>query len=763
MSMLARFGVGLLLVMPVLANAQRELTGPYALVSPVIGSSGEGMTSPTAQLPFGMIQWGPDTHLGEWYNYAYEDKKILGYSMTHISGAGCRLYNDFPVLPWTGEIKDNPGVAGAYMVGFAHSAEEAHPGYYALTTDNGVKTELAAAMRSGIARFTFPADAKRTLLLEAGSGATEDFASAKNDVSSIELHDGNSATGVLTSGHFCGGGPAFTIYFAMQFSESFSASGGWDTEVHPGARSAKGRRAGAWVTFAKSAKPVLMKVALSFVSVENARANLTAEIPDSGDFEVQFRKVHEAAEETWAKALGRIDVSGGTEEQRRIFYTGLYHMLLSPNVFSDRNGQYLDFEDKVAQLKGGEEQYTNFSDWDTIRNVVQMQSMLFPQQSSQMMQSLVRDAEETGRFPRWTAANHAHWVMSGDAPAIMLADGYAFGAREFDTHTAYKYMLQAATDPAKAGLERQHLDEYLAKGYVSLDDHHDVYAASATLDFNAADFAVSRMALAMGDEATAKVLLQHAQNWRNLWDKESGLIRPREKDGAFVAGWDPEHMLPRYDRLSALGFEEGSAYQYTYTLPFNYAGLIQAMGGREAAIPKLDAFFDKVVGWNTTQFTTTNEPDFGDEYVYDWVGQPWKTQSVIWRALETFTSKPDGLPGNDDLGATSGFYVFDALGFYPVIPGVGGFAIGAPLFSRSLIKLGNGQTVEIQAKGEGVYVQSLTLNGRAHHSTWLTLKELNAPHNVLVFTMGHEPNEAWGSRPEDAPPSFDVEPVNEQK
>jgi predicted alpha-1,2-mannosidase len=759
---------GLLAFSAVMANAQVGGAGrPYELVNPHIGSSGEGMTSPTAQLPFGMVQWGPDTHLGEWYNYAYEDSKILGYSMTHISGAGCRLYNDFPVLPWTGEIKENPGVAGAYTLGFSHGAEEAHPGYYALTTEDGVTTELTAALRSGMARFTFPADAERTLLLEAGSGANENSASAKDDVAHIELEngaarDGASATGMLMGGHFCGGGPRFKLYFAMKFSEPFEASGGWDTALHRGSTSASGYRAGAWVTFAKSAKPVLMKVGLSFVSVENARANLRAEIPDGSDFEAQFRKVHAAAEDTWSKALGRIDVSGGSHDQREVFYTGLYHMLLSPNVFSDVNGDYLDFKDKVQRLKAGEAQYANYSDWDTIRNVVQLQAMLFPHESSQMMQSLVRDAEEIGMFPRWAAFNKGLWVMSGDAPAIMMADAYFFGAKEFDTHAALKYMLQAATDPARAGLERQHLDEYLAKGYVSLDDHHDVYAASASVDFNNADFAVSRMAEAFGDEANAKLLLGHAQYWRKLWDKDSRLIRPREKDGTFVAGWDPEHSLPRYDRLSALGFEEGSAYQYSYMLPFNYAGLITAMGGRDAAVGTFDKFFEKVTGWNTPNYTVTNEPDFGEEYIYDWLGQPWKTAEVISREREAFTTKPDGLPGNDDLGATSGLYVFDSLGFYPTIPGVGGFTIGTPLFLHSVMKLGDERTIEVRTQGAGMYVQGLTVNGRAHSSTWLALSELAAPRNVLVFTLGEKPSEVWGTKAEDAPPSFESEPAKRE-
>jgi predicted alpha-1,2-mannosidase len=721
------------------------------------------MTSPTAQLPFGMVQWGPDTHIGEWYNYAYEDNKILGFSMTHLSGAGCRLFNDLPVLPWIGDIKTNPGVAAAYSLSFTHSKEEAHPGYYAVTTDNGIKTELTAALRSGMARFTFPADATRTLLLEVGSGATADMSSAKSDISSIQL-SGNTASGKLISGHFCNSGPAYTLYYTMQFSEPFASSGAWDADVHPGAISATGHKAGAWVTFAASEKPVLMKVGLSYVSVENAKANLRADLPETPDsFDQQFKVTRQAAERIWSEALEKIDITGGTHDQRSIFYTGLYHMLLSPNVFSDHNGAYVDFDGKARQLKSGEEQYTNFSDWDTAHNVMQLQSMLFPKQSSQMMQSLVRDGEQNGMFPRWAYANGASWVMSGDAPAVLLADAYAFGARDFDTRTALKYMVQAATVPENwwhGGKERLDLDEYLSKGYVSLLDHKypSMYAASASLNFNNADFAVSRMAEALGDHTDAQLLLKHAQYWRNLLDKETGLIRPREGDGSFLKGWDPEHYLPRFDRLSALGFEEGSAYQYTYMLPFNYAGLIEALGGREAAIAKFDKFFEKVVGWNTINFTVTNEPDFGEQYVYDWLGQPWKTQSVIARELETFTTKPDGLAGNDDLGATSGLYVFDSLGFYPVIPGVGGFALGAPLFPKAHIALGDGHTLDVERHGNGIYVQRVTLNGQSYSSTWLPLERLSRNHNAMVFWMGEEPNRQWGAGAKDAPPSFDVQP-----
>jgi predicted alpha-1,2-mannosidase len=461
--------------------------------------------------------------------------------------------------------------------------------------------------------------------------------------------------------------------------------------------------------------------------------------------------------------LDHVQTSGETPDQRTIFYTGLYHMLLSPNIFSDGNGDYIGFDNKVRRLPAGKAQYANFSDWDIYRSLIQFQALLLPAQTSQMMQSLVRDAEQSGWLPRWPVANDVSYVMGGDSSSILLSNGYAFGARSFDTASALRFMIEGATQPG-TGLhgnsERPQLSDYLSKGYVPVSDDQES-GASITLEYASADFAVSQFAAAMGDNAHAASLLRSAQNWRKLFDNESGFIRPRTADGNFISGWDPDHSLPHHqkswDKFDQMGFEEGNTWQYTWMIPHNYAGLFQAMGGNQNVIPKLDKFFVEINGWGKPNFTVANEPDFCAPYAYVWTGNPWKTQEVVDRIRrETFTTKPDGLPGNDDLGATSGVYVWNALGMYPVIQGVGGLVLASPMFPHAVIKFDDGSALEISSKGEGIYVQSVELNGKAYPSAWLPISKLQTGQNRLEFTLGREPNRSWASQPENLPPSFDV-------
>jgi predicted alpha-1,2-mannosidase len=415
----------------------------------------------------------------------------------------------------------------------------------------------------------------------------------------------------------------------------------------------------------------------------------------------------------------------------------------------------------VRRLRPGEEQYANFSDWDIYRSLLQLQALLLPQQVSQMMQSLVRDAEQSGWLPKWPVANDVSYVMGGDSPALLLSSAWAFGARSFDTAAALKYMLEGATQPGKGlhgGSERPGLEEYLSQGYVPVRDSQE-YGASITLEYASADFAVSRFADALGDSANAARLLRSSQNWRTLFDRETGFIRPRTADGKFLAGFDPDTLTPHHtnwDKADQLGFEEGSTWQYTWMIPHNYAGLFEVMGGTQSVLPKLDRFFEKLAGWGLPNFTVTNEPDFCAPYVYMWTGYPWKSQKVIDRIRrETFSAQPDGLPGNDDLGATSGVYVWNALGMYPVIPGVGGLVLGTPLFPRATVQLGNGSVLEIRSSGDGIYVQSVKLNGKPYGSAWLPLEKLAAGVNRLEFELGEQPG-SWAAQPASFPPSFDT-------
>jgi len=707
------------------------MLGPAgAAVNPFIGTAADGNTFPAATLPFGMMQWGPDTRAGGWYRY--EDKSVRGFSLTHISGAGCSIYADVPILPGNGE-----------PLPLDHAREQAHPGYYSIGFADGMRVELTTTARAGMGRFTFPEDAAPTLYVDAGDSATQ----RKQDSASIEIRGNYAIAGVVHSGGFCGMDDDYTLYFVAKFAKRILASGGWT-----------GHKDGAFVTFPSGGAPLLMKVGISFVSALNAEANLDAEIP-GWDFDA----IHTHATAAWRALLGRVVVEGGTPDERTLFETGVYHMLLSPNLFSDVNGQYTGFDGQVHSVEPGHAQYANFSDWDIYRDVVQWHSLVVPNQAADMMESLVHDAEQSGWLPRWPVANDTSYVMGGDSSAILLANAYAFGARSFDTRSALKSMIKGATQPG-VGLhgkaERPGLAEYLKLGYVPLGGEVGEAAASVTLEYASSDFAISRFAAALGDKDDAALLLRSAQNWRNLFDPETRLIRPRTSDGKFLEGFDPDRLLPHHttgDTANQLGFEEGSTWQYTWMIPQNFAGLFQAMGGKQAALTKLDKFFEKVEGWGTPNFTATNEPDFGAMYVGVWAGAPWKTQAVVRRVLrETFHPTPAGLPGNDDLGATSGVYVWGALGLYPEIPGVGGFVLGTPLFRRAVIPMGEGKTLEIVSRGEGFHVQSVELNGKPYPSAWLPLTALAASRNRLEFVLGARPNHEWATKAAELPPSFDV-------
>jgi predicted alpha-1,2-mannosidase len=703
---------------------------PYDSVNPFIGTANDGNTFPAATLPLGMVQWGPDTRPDGWYRY--DDKSIRGFSLTHISGAGCPIYADVPILPGSGQA-----------LPLDHAREQAHPGFYSIGFPDGMRVELTATARAGMGRFTFPPGDPPTLYMDAGGSATQ----RKQDSATIEIRGNEGVVGAVHSGGFCGMDDNYTLYFVATFNKPVLASGAW-----------AGRAAGTFVSF-RPGVPLLVKVGISFVSIANAELNLNAEIP-GWDFDA----VHAQATSAWSELLNRIEVEGGTAEERTIFYTGVYHMMLAPNLFSDVNGQYPGFDGQVHRVEAGHAQYANFSDWDIYRSLVQWDALVVPGQTGDMMQSLVRDAEQSGWLPRWPVANDVSYVMGGDSSAILLASAHAFGVRSFDTASALRSMIKGATEPG-VGLhgkaERPGLADYLKLGYLALGSEVKEFAASVTLEYASADFAVSRFAAALGDKATAARLLRSAQNWRNLLDPETGFIRPRTSDGKFLGGWDPDRLLPHltnWDTANQLGFEEGSTWQYTWMIPHNYAGLFRAMGGNGVVLPKLDKFFEKVVGWGTPNFTVANEPDFVAPFAYVWAGVPWKTQEVEDRIRrEAFGTTPGGLPGNDDLGATSGVYVWDALGLYPVIPGVGGLALGTPLFRRAIVPMGEGRSLEIVSSGEGIYVQSVKLNGKPYPSAWLPLAALADGRNRLEFVLGKQPNKEWATGAAELPPSFDVE------
>lgn len=712
---------------------------PYDSVDPIIGTSGDGNTFPGATLPFGMIQWSPDTGPNAWYYHS--DHRIYGFSLTHISGAGCPVYGDFPVLPWPGGLTVSPHQNRAlYTQAFDHSHEEAHPGYYAITLASGIRVEITVMERAGIARFIFPAGTPARLLLNAGGSANSsavdknpDDPARANDGYRIRIDGKDSVSGQARAGGFCGSPTRYEVYMAAQFSKPFVRTAMWrDDTVDPAAREENAHHAGALLDFG-DVREVDMRVGLSFVSVQAARGNMKLELLGRN-----FDQVHDNARRIWSDLLGRIDVEGGTPEQRTTFYTGLYHMLLSPNVFSDENGDYTGFDDKVhkAEFRGSKcagmctgAQYANFSEWDIYRDVVQFQALLDPDRASDMAQSLIRNADQSGWLARWPYANDNPYVMGGDSAAIVLADEYAFGARGFDARSGLAHMIKGATQLGN-GLhgqaERLYLADELRLGYVAND--HDTLSASRTLEFASDDFAVAQLAHSLDDTADYEAFMKRAGNWQNLFDPDSKWIRPRNSDGSWQAGFDALHSLPKVPNaqpwVGPLGFEEGNSPQYSFMIPFGYARLISAMGGDKVVDARLDSFFSKLICWGEPCFNMANEPDFVVPYLYEYTGQPWKTDDVITRIeQQTFGTGPNGIPGNDDLGATSGVYVWNALGLYPGVPGVGGFFIGTPMFPKATVHFGDGRTVVVERRGEGVYVNAVARDGQPWNSYWLPLDQ----------------------------------------
>jgi predicted alpha-1,2-mannosidase len=757
-----RFALVLLSLLAGISALAQSASTPYDAVDPFIGTSGGGNTFPGASLPFGMVQWSPDTNHDAWY--FYNEKQIDGFGMTHISGAGCPLYGDFAVLPMTGALTVSPGKDFApYAAAFDHGNEEAHPGYYAVTLANGIRVEITVAERAGIARFIFPAGVPARLLVNAGGSAntqpSQTAGKPERDAFGnwIELKGSDAYAGSVTAGAFCGTNSSYKLYVAGRFNKPYKDTAVWqDDTVTSGGKSAQGKHTGAWLDFGNEHE-VVLKAGVSFVSEAGALANLEKEIP-GWDFDA----VHARARSAWTDLLGRVATEGGTADQRKVFYTGLYHSFLSPTLFSDRDGSYIGFDNKVHSLTGSKQkaQYANYSDWDIYRNTVQLQALFDADREGDMMQSLANDAVESGWLPRWPAANDVTYVMGGDSPAILLASSYAFGARNFDAQTALKYMVKAGTEPCigpHGGSERPFLAEYRKLGYVPIEKTHT--AASVTLEYANDDFAVAQFARNLGDQANYQAFLKQSENWKNLLDPTTGWIRPRLSDGTWLPGFDADLSLPKtkvdWDTKDQEGFEEGNSYQYTYMIPFDYPTLFAAIGGDDKVTPRLDKFFLKLRCWGEPCYNIENEPDFVVPYAYVFAGQPWKTQEVVTRiGRETFKPAPDGIPGNDDLGATSGVYVWDALGFYPAIPGVGGLVLGTPMFDKATLRLAGGRTLVVSRQGSGIYVQSVTLNGTPYPNSWLPIDKLRPGTTQLHFIMDTHPNKERGQAIADRPPSF---------
>jgi predicted alpha-1,2-mannosidase len=727
-----------------------------------LGGNASGNTFPGATLPFGMVQFSPDTLNGfgpeDRGSYVYKDTAVRGFSLTHLSGPGCPVFGDVPFMPFAGRVEKSPAAApNDYAAKFSHEKESAAPGFYEVALESGIKVSLTATTRTGFAVFDFPKSKDATLLVNVGrnaSGVQEAEWYAEGD---------RRMTGMVASGAFCGTRNRYVLYFAAEFDRPFAAFGSWDGErLLPGVSPARGgKQTGGYVTFDNSSgNTVRMKVGVSYVSVEKARANLRAE-NSAWDFEA----VRARARARWNEALGRVRVGGGAEGQTRVFYTALYHALLHPTTFSDADGEYVGFDDRVHKAPG-RTQYTNFSGWDIYRSHSPLVAWLFPEEAADMAQSLVNDAEQGGGgLPKWPVANDESGAMYGDPAVPIIASTWAFGARDFDTRAALRVMLKGATDPetrSKSYLVRPGLADFIRYGYIPMEQKGLRGSPSVALEYETADFALAQFARAQGDLKTHAEMMRRAQFWTRLFDPQTRYIRGRWADGSWLPGFDFKAMLYKpelpWRPESHKSYVEGNATQYTWMIPHNLRAVVERIGGNEAAVARLDGFFTELnAGPDRPYFFIGNEPVFPVPWVYNYVGQPWKTQGTARRVLtELFTPEPGGIPGNDDLGATSSWVVFASVGLYPIIPGVGGFSVNSPVFPEIDIRQKGGAVLSIRGRGAAAkspYVQALLLNGRPYEKTWIPFEAI-ARGGALDFTLGPDPNTRWAVSADAAPPSF---------
>ncbi|MFL6142220.1 MAG: GH92 family glycosyl hydrolase [Labedaea sp.] len=740
---------------------------------------GAGNTFPGADVPFGMVQWSPDTVTHQHGGYFYDDNRIKGFSLTHLSGAGCSTYQDVPIMPFAGEVTTSPATdPNRYVSKFSHANETVSPGRYGVTLDSGTRVDLSVTQRTGIGRFGFPAGSAQTMLVNT-SGSIAGADDAETTIGRDWI------AGWVTSGRFCGVDHRYRLYFRAEFDRPFASFGTWKNgSVTPGQASEHGGAApkvdlskvnapktlaaqtgavtgdrrmapadttvagpgtGGFVTFDQlAASSVQVRVGLSFVSADGATKNLKAE---SG--KKSFDTIATAARGSWNTLLNRIAVTGGTEAERTTFYTALYHAVVQPNVFSDADGRYQGFDGRVHTADRGHAIYTNFSGWDTYRSQSQLLSLIAPQESSDIARSMIAFAEQGGSWDRWTVANDYTGVMVGDPYHVIVASAYAFGARDFDASKALLLMLRGATQPTQGYQERPGLSNYQQLGYVPMGEPDVWGPAATTLEYASADFAIADLARRLGDGATWTTFMKRAQNWQNLFNPGTAYLQPRNRDGSFA-----EPFMP----ASGTGWVEGNGAQYNWMVPFNARGLFTAMGGNAAVTTRLDEFFTELNAGTQKPFAFLgNEPNMHTPWLYAYAGAPYKTQAITRRVeRELFKPGPDGLVGNDDLGQMSSMYVWSAMGMYPVIPGRAELVLNSPLFSQVVISRPGGQklTVNAPAAATGTpYVTGLKVNGATTTRTWLPESFVNSG-GTVEFTLSDTPDTSWGSGPADAPPSF---------
>ncbi|MEW2272643.1 glycoside hydrolase family 92 protein [Streptomyces sp. SID685] len=751
-----------LIATPAAGAAERTDGHLTDLVNPFIGSQDEGNTFPGAAVPFGMVQLSPDT--GHNTGYDYTQSRIRGFSLVHLSGVGCRIGGDLPVLPTTGDVTQTDDAK--YAAAFAHGDETASPGYYRVGLASGVRAELTASARTGVQRYTFPATAKANVLLNAAQSLH------KASGSKVEILDDRTVRTEITGHGFCRDTGPYTVYTITRFSRPFTAYGTWDgATVTAGSRAGRG---GAYVRFDTTGdRTVEATTALSYVDAAGAAGNLRSEGGRS------FDAVRRAARAQWETRLAGVRVRGGTDTLRRTFYSSLYRSYLAPNVGGDADGRYFGWDRRVHRARGFT-YYQNWSLWDTYRTQAQLLALLAPREARDMARSVVAIDEDGGWLPKWGYGPVETNVMSGDPVTPFLTTAYQMGLLKGFEERAYRALRKNADGvppAANPGIGREANAEYIRDGFAPFDkdrplakmgdsDYH--HGASVTLEYALADAMLAQMARGLGHDADAARYAARSRDYRTIFDPSTGFFRARDASGAFTGSPDP---------ALGTGFHEGTAWQYQWLVPQDLTGMIGLIGGKRAANDRLDSFFaydqllaapartarevwvhgDAYAYYNAAVYNPMNEPDLIAPYTYLATGQPWKTTDVVHAALTLFTDGPTGMTGNDDLGTMSAWNVLSSIGLFPIQPGYDTWGLSTPVFDRVDLALdrrywpSGGLTVTAPGTSAADrYVQGVRVDGSAHGRTYLTTRALRSLRS-LAFTVGPRPS-GWGTSAQAAPP-----------
>ena len=716
-----------------------------SFVDPFIGTGGHGHTFPGATVPFGMVQISPDTRWENWdgsSGYYYPDKTIMGFSQTHLSGTGAPEYCDVLFMPTIGKVRILPGdeniPRSGYRSPFSHENEHASAGYYTvLLDDSKIRAELTATTRSGMHRYTFPASDSSNIIIDLKN---RDHVIESN----IEIISDTEIQGLRRSKRWA---DDQYVYFYAKFSKPFKSYGiALNDTLIGGIKKAEGTNIRAFVQFqTKEKEEIQVKVGISAVDIAGARKNLETENP-GWDFE----KVRLDARERWNSFLSKIDVQGGTPKEQRIFYTGLYHTAIAPNEFMDVDRRFRGVDHRVHTAEGFTN-YTVFSLWDTFRANMPLYTIIDPDRYRDFIKTFLWMYRLSGLLPQWELAGNNTATMIGYHTHSVILDGYRKGIRGFNEQLAFEAMKKRVQD----------IGYYKDLGYIPADKEGG--SVSMVMEYAYNDWSVAQMEKELNKKTDYQDYSYRAQFYKNMYDGSTGFMRPKNSDRKWVTPFDPTEGSEH--------FVEGNSYQYSLFAPHEVNGLIDLMGGDRKFIAWMDTLFTKkskndqdaidasgLIG----QYAHGNEPSHHMVYLYNYAGEPWKTQAMIRRILDTlYDDQPDGLSGNEDCGQMSAWYILSAMGFYQVCPGTPDYVIGTPIFDKVTINLNNGKKFTIKANNVSAtnkYIQSVTLNGKPYTKTWFTHHDI-LDGSEFVFRMGASPNMHWGAAKEDRPGSENYKPA----